>query len=261
MPDAATMRTIDGTYAGGLIRLNGADRVTIDGSFSGSGKYLTFENKSTGTSAVIQISSLGVNAGATNNTIQNCIIIGGSSTATTTFGIYAGSTSVSTTGTGAHNNDLMIQNNEIKKAYRAIYASGVASTGLVTGLNIKDNIIGSDVVAEYVLFRGVELANATGAVIDGNKIFNLKLATSVNNAGIDLGANVADAIVSGNEIFGIYSTSTSGYGAYGINISATTTSNITIVNNVIYDHYHCQLQFDKYIIQCLWYQDYRRNKP
>ena len=40
--DAASLRTISGTYLGGLIRLNGADRVTINGNYSGSGQYLLF---------------------------------------------------------------------------------------------------------------------------------------------------------------------------------------------------------------------------
>ena len=40
-PADAVNKTISGAFSGPLISLNGADRVTIDGSFNGSGRYLT----------------------------------------------------------------------------------------------------------------------------------------------------------------------------------------------------------------------------
>ncbi len=236
-PNAAALRTLSGSFAGGLIRLNGADRVTFDGRFSGSGNYLTFANTSTASnSAVFQIISLGAGAGASNNTIRNCNIAAGSNSVTSTFGIYVGSSSISTTGTGADNNNLSLLNNVITKCYYAIYARGVAATGLLTGLNITGNTIGSNTAADYVTFRGVELQNATAPAISQNEIFNLQLSTSVNNAAIDLGPHITNAVVSRNKIYGLRQTSTAGYGTYGINISsATGTSNININNNVIYD--------------------------
>ncbi len=45
-PSAAVERVIAGTFSGGLIRLSGADRVTIDGRFNGSGRFLRFLNSS-----------------------------------------------------------------------------------------------------------------------------------------------------------------------------------------------------------------------
>ncbi len=69
-PDAATLRTLSGTYAGGLIRLNGADRVTIDGNFSGSGQYLLLSNDNTGTSN----NTISLSNTANDNTIKNCLL-------------------------------------------------------------------------------------------------------------------------------------------------------------------------------------------
>ena len=46
-PDGATLRAISGNVVGELIRLSGADRVTIDGRNGGSGSYLTFRNTNT----------------------------------------------------------------------------------------------------------------------------------------------------------------------------------------------------------------------
>jgi parallel beta-helix repeat protein len=228
-------RVITGNIASALIKLNGNKNLIIDGLNSG-GNSLTIENTSTSTNtAAIWVSSLGAGLGATNNIIKNCIIKAGSNTVTSTFGIYVGGTSISTSGTGADNNNLTIQNNTIQRTYYGIYASGVASTGLLTGLTISGNVVGSENANDYVIFRGVALSNTTAPLVEKNTIFNLKTSSSINIAGIDLGANVTDAVISKNKIYGIYSTSSSGYGAFGINISSTSTSNINIVNNMIYD--------------------------
>ncbi len=57
-PLDASLKTISGSYAGGLIRLNGADRVIIDGRYSSSGNYLKFVNtNTTGTIAAIQLTT------------------------------------------------------------------------------------------------------------------------------------------------------------------------------------------------------------
>jgi len=232
-----TVKTISGSYSGGLIRLNGADRVNIDGRISGDGNYLTFSNTSTAAnSAAFHLISLGAGLGAENNTIRNCNISAGSNSETSTFGIYVGGTSVSTSGTGADNDNLSIIDNIITKAYFAIYARGVSGTGLLNNLLIEGNTIGSDIAAEFVTYHGVDIQNASAPVISQNEIFNLQLTTSVNVAGIDLGQYVTDANVNRNEIHGLKSTSTGGWGAYGINISSSSgTANININNNLIYD--------------------------
>src|SRR6185295_16569753 len=77
-------RTVSGSIAGSLIRLNGADRVTIDGLNTG-GNALTISNTSTANpSSTITLTSLGTGAGATNNAIKNLTIVGGANT----VGIY-----------------------------------------------------------------------------------------------------------------------------------------------------------------------------
>ncbi|MCX7833687.1 MAG: hypothetical protein N2490_05705, partial [Ignavibacteria bacterium] len=232
--NSATTRTISGNYAGGLIRLNGADRVTIDGRFSGSGNYLTFSNTSTSSSAVFQVISLGTGQGANNVTIRNCNIATGSNSAIT-YGIHAGS---ATLGTAADDNDnLSILNNNIIRAYNAIWVrSASTGTGLLDGLTISGNTIGSNNSADYVIFRGIDVQGATSPNISSNVIFNMQTTSTINIAAIDLGQYVTNAVVDRNMIYGIRSTSSSGYGAYGINISSGTgTNNIQIFNNVIYD--------------------------
>ncbi len=233
-PNDANVYTLTGSYAGGLIRLNGADRVTIDGRFGGSGNYLTFNNTSTSGSAVFQIISLGTGLGANNNTIRNCNILTGSISATT-YGIFAGS---ATLGTAADDNDnLTITENVISKCYNGIYVSSASTgAGVLNNLTISNNTIGSNTATDYVINKGIFVQGALASSIAQNQIFNMITSTGINNAAIELGQYVSDAIVNKNKIYSIKSTSTSGYGAYGINIAtATGTSNITISNNVIYD--------------------------
>ena len=67
-PDATTSRFISGDVLAGMIRLNGADRVTIDG---GAGKYLTFRN--TNVSGTTGTAFTFIN-GASSNTIRYCNI-------------------------------------------------------------------------------------------------------------------------------------------------------------------------------------------
>ena len=70
-----------------LIRLNGADYVTIDGSTSGgTDRSLTISNTNTATgTGPLFIGSLGTGAGATFNTIKNCIIKAGTIGSSTIF--------------------------------------------------------------------------------------------------------------------------------------------------------------------------------
>ena len=51
-PNSATERLIKGNIAGSLLSFNGADNVTIDGRYGGSGSYLRFRNISSGNSAI-----------------------------------------------------------------------------------------------------------------------------------------------------------------------------------------------------------------
>ena len=238
-PNTGATPTISGSSSTSIIRLGGADNVIIDGSNSGSARGasrdLTIENTATSTNtAAIWISSLGAGAGATNITIRNCNIYAGSNTVTSSFGIHAGGATISTTGTGADNHDLIIENNSIARAYYAIFARGTA-TGRAQNLMISSNSIGSDSASRYVTFRGVDVQNAIAPTISQNSIFNMIWsATGTSIAAIDLGTNVTGALVSKNNISVIEQNNTSGWSAYGINISSGTgTSGIEIVNNFI----------------------------
>jgi trimeric autotransporter adhesin len=107
-PSIDTERIISGNVtAGPMIQLAGADRVTFDGRYNASGRYLRFRN--TGTSQP----TFGFINDATNNVIRDCFIegsnIASTSNATPPGVIYFGGTT-GTTG----NDDNQIINNQIR---------------------------------------------------------------------------------------------------------------------------------------------------
>lgn len=247
--------TISGSPVSGrsVIEINGADSVIINGDISGGaiGRDLSITNtnlSSVTLTSVIRLigTTTAPGLGCRANQIKNCIITGNvdptsTSPVTSIAGILAGggtgATITSLTTVGNNFDNLLIENNQIKKSYYAVIVAGnTAATSCSDSLIISKNLIGSTVATEYNIFRGVYLANCLGAKIYDNSIFNQFALNSTSIAGLEVVGNAAvssnDSIVR-NYIYGIHMPSTSGWGAYGINL--TTGSNHSIVNNVIYD--------------------------
>jgi hypothetical protein len=233
-PNSATMRIISGTYTGGLIRLNGADRIIFDGRYGGSGNYLTFANNVvSGTTSVFQLISLGANAGATNNTIRNCTIRNGYITSGA-YGIVAGGSTVSSTG--ADNDNNTFQDNIISKAYVGIWAEGSTTTnpGLMDNLQIIGNSIGSTTSADYIGHDGIIVAYGTGCAISQNTIYNI-ITTNTTPVGLTLTTGIISSTVSRNKINNITYISTGGYGGRGMYVNTgNAASDLWITNNLIY---------------------------
>jgi len=234
--DTNTLRTIAGNYNGGLIRFSGADRVCLDGSFNGNGRYISIANNSIlANTAAVQIISLGENAGATNNTIKNCIISGGSESVTSIFGIYVAGPTISTTGGGRHNHHTKIENNIFKKAGRAIYVAGTSNFNSDSIL-IINNIIGQNGVGEQIMTYGIETSFSSGKIMY-NSISNIK-TTATNNAprGIYLSTGSKNYIISHNEIFDIENTRSGngGTGGAAIELNTFSASHTIVSNNIIH---------------------------
>ncbi|HOM05988.1 MAG TPA: hypothetical protein PLU67_10920, partial [Candidatus Kapabacteria bacterium] len=105
------------------------------------------------------------------------------------------------------------------------------------GLQIIGNNIGDNVDSMTVRVRGIILNGCIAPVIKNNVIYNMVLASSPNLAAIELASGIFDnPVIEGNIITGLSNTSTSGYGAWGINIAGTVT-NATITNNIISNLY------------------------
>ncbi len=206
-PANAINYSITGASSTSLIRFNGTDRITLDGSYSGSGNYLTFTNTSTsGTIAAIQVASN--TTGANYVTIKNCNMSTGFNTGTS-IGLYIGDLPISTSGTSANCDNLTIQNNVISKAYYGLYVSG-STSGMLDNLLIENNKIGSDVNTEYVTLRGIVLKNAESPIVRTNTIFNLQSSSLTDMAGIEIGGTLNNGYISRNRIYSIKNANSSG---------------------------------------------------
>ena len=162
----------------GVIQLNGADNVTIDGdnpNTAGTNRNLTISNTDTTTviaNSVVRIATSAAVLSADNDTIKNCILLGNviggnastitssSGSSNSSFGIYAGgnggatatsapialtSVTSNTAPAGTTINGLLVNNNSINQCARAIVFNGVNAT-VSTGVTISNNAVGDQTV-------------------------------------------------------------------------------------------------------------------
>jgi hypothetical protein len=134
-PTGAT-RTISGDINGHLIRLNGADNVVINGRLGGAGTQhsLIIDNESTGASA----STIVLQTDATNNTIQYCRILGG------TTGTYRGILYFGSASSGG-NDDNTIEYNKFYKTSAGYPTSIISSSGTSGHTNSGNTIRGNEI--------------------------------------------------------------------------------------------------------------------
>ena len=228
-------RTITGTGSSAtLIKLNGADRVTIDGSLSGgTDRSLTIVNPYASSAAsVIWVASTTGPNGATNNTVKNCSVVGASPTTTLGAIVSSGSSLGALAETANSNNTF--QNNAIAAAQYGITLVG--PTGNETGNSIVDNVIGSTVAASKIGFNGIAVFQQANATVASNSIAGVNTATTSTASGIRVSGTASGISITANQIADVKNTNTGGWGANGIQLnSSTTAANVTVSNNFISD--------------------------
>jgi hypothetical protein len=173
-PSAGVTRLIAGSSgASALVRLDGADRVTIDGRFGGSGSFLTFRNTSN------TAPTIGLINDAQNNTFRNLIVeSGNTSTSTTAGGAFLIGTGLAT-GTGNDNNTI-------------------------TGCEIRDR---SDVAGTPAM--GINIVGTNTAIpgfnsnctISNNNIHDWFLANSTLQFGLNIGVGNREHTITGNSFY------------------------------------------------------------
>lgn len=171
-PDAPSARIISGDVVSGLIRLDGVDRLTIDGSSGGSGQYLTFRNTNaagtTGTAFTL------IN-GASADTVRYCNL---EAYADATHGVVLFNTSATT----GNSNDV-IDNCNINATVNSNTGSiGIYSAGSV-GFENSSNTVSNNNIYDY-RDRGLDIT-ATGSsawTVSGNSFYNGNVSSSINYA-------------------------------------------------------------------------------
>lgn len=233
-PASGVTKTISGNSVEAIIKLNGADFITIDGSnvANGLSKNLSIINTNdSDLPAVIWIANT-LTDGANNNTIKNTIITGNSGT-TTAGNIVVGGSVLGTVAEIPSNN-LTIINNTLSKAQNAVFALGNETT-LAQNWNISNNLIGSSITADKG-YRGIAVQHANNFTISKNTIAGLSTEIAEIASGILVGGNDTNGFIFNNKISDVKNTSNLGYGSNGIFLNAATlSSNITVYNNMIWD--------------------------
>ncbi|MEI7898101.1 MAG: hypothetical protein WCJ26_13765, partial [bacterium] len=210
-PSSAVEKVISGAVVNGMIRLNGADRVTIDGRSGGSGRYLRFRNTDLANPTFTLIND------AVGNTIRNCFIEGAN--AGTASGVVLLST---TTGTTGNDNNTFTQNIFSDRSD----AAGVpANLFYSAGTALRENSLMSITNNEFSNFTNAAIQVAAagagdGWAITGNSIYQTAPRTTVLYGIYILGGN--GHLISANNFGGsnatrtgaALSTSTNIYGIY-----------------------------------------------
>lgn len=229
--------TISGTNTTtGLFRFADVSRVTIDGSYSGGGRYLSFINKAiTGSNAVFLLSGSSPSLGCNNVNIKNCTIWTDTAYLTGNNGIVIGGTTIGTsTGTqqGISNRNITISGNVISKAYNGILVNGLAAIP-ANNISILNNEIGHDSATKYIGTNGIFMRGVTNSTVSGNKIYNITNPNSNVLSGINCDQDVTYTTLSGNKISNIIHTANASVAVYGIYSKTATNNNLIISNNVI----------------------------
>ena len=248
-PASGVSPVISGVSATGIIVLNGADFVTIDGSngstvntvcpASAASRDMTIMNTGTSTtSAVIWLQTTAGLDAATNNTIKN-IKLTGSGVTQTLFGVGSGSSTISTASLGTSNNNNAIINNNISGVQYGIYSQGANSGTKNSGTVINQNTFNTSANAKGGIWVGFE----NNIIISGNTISNIAQTSSPDVFGITLGMGtsvsatsssgneVTNATVSNNIIGSVVNSGT--FSAVGIAIASATSGTTTLSNNMI----------------------------
>lgn len=225
-----TLRTITGAYAGGLIRINGADRVSIDGSYNNTGSYLTFDNNTTVSgNSTIQLISLGNNAGVENFTLSNCKIIGG--TGANAIPIHIGGLSLPYSA-GESNKNIKILNNNIIRGSAGVYIGG-AATSLSDSVIVSGNTIGGDVLADYLRLYGIVADQTINSSISNNTVKNIINTAAQQAWGIAIYGGFKNGVINNNKIEKV-SSGSGAFGGRGIEIRTNKQNeNISVINNFV----------------------------
>ena len=243
-PNVNSPRTLTGNFNGGLIRLNGADNVIIDGSNGGTDRNLTIIN----TSATATSNAISFINGAQTNTLRYLDIQGAGTSNVTGGAVHFGASIAAT----ANNSSNLVEFSNIHNAsgqeLTACITSEATGVTFVNELNTISNNNIYDFNSLTLNTRGVALNGLSNAwTISGNSFYQTA-SRSTNNAsnsfpiGILSGSTTAH-VISGNFIGGTaptcggtaYTVSTAqGFSFNAIQFSsATTGANITIQNNTV----------------------------
>jgi len=226
-------RSITGAFNGALIRMNGASRVTIDGSLGGVGtdRSLTITNTSVTTPSVILFGSVGTTPVA-NDTLKNCVVINGANISSAV--VISDATVLGNAGLFSN---ITIQNNDVQKAFVGVFATGGTTPQGGSNLTYTQNTLNTS-GANAIRNVGLYMQGVLGATVSQNTVGNFSNVEGENDTGIWLATGTGNATVSGNTVNNLGMTLTTGFAPFGMressglaasnnNFSGNTVTNLT----------------------------------
>jgi len=245
-------RTISGTNQSGLIRFNGTDNVTINGSIThgnatpcalggdASLRQLTFistATTSTTNNGVIAFQP-GTN-GSMNNTVKN-INITATNQYSTNFGVSFGAASPYNNGMVNQGNKLV--NCSIQKVRLGISSRGISLAEQNSGTVIRNNDF-SATGANAISGCAISIASENNPDVSFNTVYvshanqvdgdatGIGIGRAVANDVSVVAGNVTGALVSNNKINGVVNSHTIGYSSSGIIVSGAATGLPNVIQN------------------------------
>jgi len=203
-------RAISGSANTALIRFNGANNVTVDGSTSGgTDRSLTITNNSATTPGVLLFGSVGTTP-ISNGVLKNCILINGVNTSSAVV-VSDGTT----LGGAGYFSNITIQNNSIQKAYIGVYVNAGTTPANGANLTLTQNNIDT-AGANSVRGVGLYMQGVTGGTVSQNTIANLSNSEAEIDYGIWAATGSTGITISNNTVNNLGMTSTGAFGPYGI---------------------------------------------
>jgi hypothetical protein len=207
---------------------------TIDGSNNGtSSRNLTIVNTSSATTTSVVSFFTNPQNRTTGVNVRNTRIVSNSRLNLGSFGLYFGTTALSTSGTIDSLTNVTIENNAFERAGTAIYLRGT-TTVPANNVLIQGNLVGaSSDTAAFIGMKGIDVQNVRQGRIINNEVNNMWTTTSATFVGIEVGGTGSDSvIVRRNNIHDIRTGYATLPAAHGINIIGGT--NAVVDNNIIY---------------------------
>ena len=252
-PDGAD-RVISGAIAdSGVITIYGADNVIIDGQFySGGdprtgtpdgGRHLLVRNdESTGASTAYGIYAMNNTTTTTDGchdlTIQYCNVMSSQTTGSS-------NNAIKLYGSAATFSRMKVLNNHLYRCYAGVYVFGTSARKQLD-VEVSNNIIGDDNLAQSYSYYGVYCTFVTKCLIKNNLVYNTTLTSTVNYgvcanscaSNVDSVTRITNNIIRNfngtNTKYGIYTNS-----SHDIQIDSNTISNLGAleVAGVVYGIY------------------------
>jgi subtilisin-like proprotein convertase family protein len=250
----------------GIIELNGADNVTIDGdnpNTAGTNRNLTITNTATNAitfTSCVRLATSTLITSCDNITVKNCNLIGsgtgknaaGNTTEVTTWGVIAAAgastsavtnapsaltSATNTSASGQTMSNLSVDNNNIQTVARGISINGSSGT-VFPGLYVSNNIVGNATqgAADQVTAVGITVQGTTNAFVRGNTVrVEGYIESSTPNRAINVGmvstTGLANVFIERNRVERMINNSPNTYTAFGIDITGG--SNHVIMNNFV----------------------------